>query len=53
VAGRGAVDHDDSHDLLLHSIASYSTQNFGEGVTGRGMVDLLKPGCLRAIASIA
>jgi hypothetical protein len=44
VAGRRAVDHDDSHDPLLYPITSNRAQNLGDGVTKRGMGDLPKPG---------
>ena len=44
--GRRAVDHDDTHDLLLLFGRSNRAQNLGDGVTRRGIGDLLKSGCL-------
>jgi hypothetical protein len=37
MAGRRAVDHDDSHDLLLYPIATKRALNLGDAVTDRDM----------------
>ena len=53
VAGRGAIHHDDSHDLLLHPIASNRPQDLGDGVTGSRHGWSAKTGTLAAPSAIA